>query len=263
MDTSATQADLTPRAETTVDADDVIDNDSYPVTRRTVPIRYRERVRYDRDAVHAVLDQALIAHIAFVLDDAPVVLPAAFARHGETIYVHGSRAGRFARLGQAGAPVCVTVTLLDGLVFARAWLIHSMAYRSVVIHGQLRLVTDDQERMRALAAILEHVATGRSSVARPPTRQEFASVAVVALDLAEVSCKVRREEQSKFEPADLQGGCWAGFVPLRQVALAPRSAPDLPPDVTVPAIVDGYRGPFPVTDEAIVNAPPPPERPAR
>lgn len=245
-----------------VDDDLTTDPDNYEVTRRTVPIRYRERVRYDREAVHSVLDQALVAHVAFVLDDAPVVLPAAFARRGETIYLHGSRAGRFARLGQAGAPVCVTVTLLDGLVFARAWLIHSMAYRSVVIHGQLRLVTDDQERMRGLASILEHVATGRSSQARPPTRQEFASVAVVALDLVEVSCKVRREEQSKFEPADLQGGCWAGFVPLRQVALTPRSAPDLPPDVLMPEIVDGYSGPFPVSEDAIAKVPPAPTKPA-
>jgi nitroimidazol reductase NimA-like FMN-containing flavoprotein (pyridoxamine 5'-phosphate oxidase superfamily) len=238
-------------------------DDSYSVTARTVPIRYRERVRYDREAVHSVLDNGLVAHLAFVRDDAPVVLPAVYARRGETVYMHGSAAGRFARLGKAGAPVCVTVTLLDGLVFARAWLIHSMAYRSVVIHGQLRLVTDDEERMTGLAAILEHVATGRSSVARPPTRQEFASVAVVAIDLDEVSCKIRREEQSKFEPADLQGGCWAGFVPLRQVALEPRSAPDLPPDVTMPPIVDGYRGPFPVSEEAMSRVPAPPAKPAR
>jgi uncharacterized protein len=237
--------------------------DSYPVTPRTVPIRYRERVRYDHEAVHSVLDQGLVAHVAFVRDGAPVVLPAMYARLGETIYMHGSRAGRFARLGQESAPVCVTVTLLDGLVFARAWLIHSAAYRSVVIHGPLRLVTDDQERMRALATLLEHVATGRSAQARPPTRQEFASVAVLALDLTEVSCKVRREEQSKFEPADLSGGCWAGYVPLRQVALAPRSAPDLPPDVTMPSIVDGYNGPFPVSDEAIDKTPPPPTQPTR
>ncbi|MEV6766756.1 pyridoxamine 5'-phosphate oxidase family protein [Streptomyces sp. NPDC051105] len=236
-------------------------DDSYPVTRRTVPIRYRERVRYDREAAHAILDEGLVAHIAFSREDYPVVLPAAYARRGETLYFHGSRAGRFAQLGAENAPVCVTVTLLDGLVFARAWLIHSFAYRSVMAHGRLRLITDDEERMQALATILEHMATGRSSDARPPTRQEFASVAVVALDLEEVSTKVRREEQSKYEPADLQGGCWAGFVPLRQVALDPRSAPDLPEDVEVPAIVEKYSGPFPVPEEAMAAVPSPPTKP--
>jgi uncharacterized protein len=246
-----------------VNVDHEVLEDSYPVTPRTVPIRYRERVRYDREAVHSVLDAGLVAHVAFILDDAPVVLPAVYTRRADTIYMHGSRAGRFARLGAAGANVCVTVTHLDGLVFARAWLIHSVAYRSVVIHGRLRLVTDDEERMTGLAALLEHVATGRSAQARPPTRQEFASVAVVAVNLEEVSCKIRREEQSKFEPADLQGGCWAGFLPLRQVALEAKSAPDLPPGVTMPTIVSGYRGPFPVTEEAMSRVPPPPTRPAR
>ncbi|MBG0560216.1 pyridoxamine 5'-phosphate oxidase family protein [Actinoplanes aureus] len=245
-----------------VDLNSEILEDTYAVTPRTVPIRYRERVRYDRDAVHGVLDAGLVANVAFVLDGAPSALPAVYARLGETLYLHGSRAGRFARLGAEQADVCVTVTHLDGLVFARAWLIHSVAYRSVVVHGKIRLVTDDEERMTGLAAILEHVATGRSAQARPPTRQEFASVAVVAVDLEEVSCKIRREEQSKFEPADLQGGCWAGFVPLRQVALEARSAPDLPAEVTMPPIVDGYRGPFPVTDEAMSTVPAPPARPA-
>ncbi|MFF2012726.1 pyridoxamine 5'-phosphate oxidase family protein [Streptomyces sp. NPDC058195] len=237
------------------------DDDSYTVTPRTVPIRYRERIRYDREAAHAILDEGLVAHIAFNREDYPVVLPAVYARHGETLYFHGSRAGRFAELGAANAPVCVTVTLLDGLVFARAWLIHSAAYRSVMAHGRLRLITDDEERMRALASLIEHVATGRSAEARPPTRQEFASVAVVALDLDEVSTKVRREEQSKYEPADVQGGCWAGYVPLRQVALDPRSAPDLPDDVVAPAIVEKYSGPFPVTDEALAIVPDPPTKP--
>jgi hypothetical protein len=240
----------------------VDESDSYPVTGRTVPIRYRERVRYDHEAVHAILDEGLVAHVAFVREDYPVVLPAVYARREDTLYFHGSRAGRFARLAAENAPVCVTVTLLDGLVFARAWLIHSAAYRSVMVHGTVRLVTDDHERMRALATLLEHIATGRSTQARPPTRQEFASVAVLAVDLNEVSAKVRREEQSKFEPADLDDGCWAGYLPLRQVPLAPRSAPDLPTTVPVPPILLDYGGPFPVSEAAMSAVPDPPSKPS-
>lgn len=238
-------------------------DDSYPVTPRTVPIRYRERIRYDHQAVHEVLDQGMVAHVAFIRDDEyPVVLPAMYARLGETIYMHGSRIGRFARLGQDNAPVCLTVTLMDGLVFARAWLIHSAAFRSVTVHGRIRLVTDDEERMRGLATLLEHIATGRSAQARPPTRQEFASVAVMAVDLEEVSLKVRREEQSKYEPADLNSDAWAGYVPLRQVALTPRPAPDLRPEIVLPDIVEGYSGPFPVSDAAIAATPNPPTKPS-
>jgi nitroimidazol reductase NimA-like FMN-containing flavoprotein (pyridoxamine 5'-phosphate oxidase superfamily) len=218
---------------------------TYPVTPGTTPSRSRERVGYDRAAVHAVLDEALICHLGFVVDGDPLVLPTIHARVGDDLYVHASTGAGLVRAAQAGAgslPVCLTVTLLDGLVLARSQFEHSMNYRSVVVRGRAQLVTDEAERDRALRAVVEHVAAGRSEQSRPGNRRELAATAVLRLPLAEVSLK-ERSGPPEDDPQDLDGPFWSGVVDVRTVAGAVRPAPDLPPGMPVPDHVIGYRRP--------------------
>jgi nitroimidazol reductase NimA-like FMN-containing flavoprotein (pyridoxamine 5'-phosphate oxidase superfamily) len=212
--------------------------DAYTATSRTTPTRYRERASYDRAAVHAVLDEALVAHVGLLVGGVPVVLPTVFARRDETLYLHGSTGSRLAALD--GTPVCVTVTLVDGLVLARSWLHHSAAYRSVVVHGTARRVTDPDESLTAMGALLDHVAAGRSGDARPPTAKEFAQTAVIAVELVEVSLKARGGHVGA-EPIDLDGPYWAGLIPLRTVADAPVPSPDLRPGISAPDYALDYR----------------------
>src|SRR5256885_12446810 len=162
---------------------------AYGQTPRTTATRYQSRLTYDRAAVHAVLDEALVCHLGFVLDGAPVVLPTVHARLGDRLYVHGSSGGRFASLD--GQPVGVTVTLFDALILARSWFHHSVAYRSVVVHGTARVVADPAERLEAMRALIDHIAPGRPADSREPTRKELASTAILAVELEQVSLKVR------------------------------------------------------------------------
>jgi hypothetical protein len=157
------------------------------------------------------------------------------ARSGETIYVHGSTGGRFALLD--GEPICITVTLLDALVLARSWFSHSVAHRSVVAHGTARRVTDPQERLAAMRALIEKMYPGRSGESRPPTAREHAATAVIALDLEAVSLKSRGDEVVD-EGADLDGPFWAGSVPITLRRGAVRTAPDIPAGVPVPDALD-------------------------
>jgi nitroimidazol reductase NimA-like FMN-containing flavoprotein (pyridoxamine 5'-phosphate oxidase superfamily) len=217
--------------------------DAYEPTPRVIPRRHRERARYDRATVHAVLDEGLVAHVGFLAEGAPVVLPTVYARLGETLYLHGSSGGRFASLG--GTPICVTVTLLDGLVLAPSWLNHSAAYRSVVAHGTARLVTDARERDTAMAALLEHVLAGRSRQTSRPNRKDDAATAVLALELLDVSCKTR-DGALAARPEELTGPAWSGFVPLRQVAGVPVPAPGQPAHLGTPPEIAAYPGPVPV-----------------
>ena len=209
----------------------------YAPTPRTTPLRLRERVGYDRAAVHAVLDEAYHCHLAFVVDGEPRVLPTLHVRIDETVYVHGSTGSRpmlAARTG--GLPVCLAVTLLDGLVFARSQFHHSANYRSVVVHGTATLVRDDADKRRVLAALLDKLAPGRSADTRPPTRRELAETAVLALPLREASIKQRRGPVAD-EPADLALPYWAGVVPLRLVQGTPE--PDRGVTIATPAYLPG------------------------
>jgi nitroimidazol reductase NimA-like FMN-containing flavoprotein (pyridoxamine 5'-phosphate oxidase superfamily) len=200
----------------------------YPQTARNTGTRYRERFSYDRPAVHAVLDEALVCHVAFILDDAPVVLPTVHARVGDRLYIHGSSGGRWATLD--GQPIGITVTLLDGLALGRSWMHHSAPFRCVVVHGTAQIVEDEDERFEAMRALIDHVAPGRSAESRPPNRRELAATTIVAVDLAEVSLKVR----------DLDLPHWAGVVPLRLVAGEPVPAADLRPGIPIPDHLVGY-----------------------
>jgi nitroimidazol reductase NimA-like FMN-containing flavoprotein (pyridoxamine 5'-phosphate oxidase superfamily) len=216
---------------------------AYPPSERTVPTRYRERARYDRPMVHAILDEALFCHVGVVGDSGPVVLPTMHVRLGETLYLHGST-GSGPMLAAAGTPdglpVCVTVTLVDGLVLARSGMHHSLEYRSVVAFGNARLVRDDAEKRRASAALLDHVASGRSTDSRPPNARELAATAVIALDLVEVSAKVRTGGPLD-DPEDTLLPHWAGVLPLTLQPGPPIPADDLDPAIPLPSYLADYR----------------------
>ena len=181
---------------------------------RTTPSRSRERMRYDRDTVHAILDEALVCHVGFVVDGKPVVLPTLHVRVGERLYLHGSTGSRLL-LGAAGdgIDVCVTVTLIDGLVIAKSAFHHSVNYRSVVAHGRARLVSDDLEKRRVLTALVNRVDDRRSEACRPPSAKELAATAVLRLDLVEVSAKTRAGGPVE-DPADVALPFWSGVIPL-------------------------------------------------
>ncbi len=216
---------------------------AYAPTARTVPTRYRERARYDRATVHGILDEALFCHVGVVGDDGPVVLPTMHVRLGETLYLHGST-GSGPMLAAAGAPdglpVCVTATLVDGLVLARSAMHHSLEFRSVVAVGNARLVRDDDEKRRALAALLDHVAAGRSTDSRPPSARELAATAVIALDLVEVSAKVRTGGPVD-DAEDVTLPHWAGILPLTLQPGSPIPADDLDQAIPLPSYLEDYR----------------------
>jgi nitroimidazol reductase NimA-like FMN-containing flavoprotein (pyridoxamine 5'-phosphate oxidase superfamily) len=218
-------------------------SETYPATPRTVPTRLRERVSFDPDELHAVLDEALICHLGLVVDGEPLVLPTIHARVGRVLYLHGSTGSRLARMvGDQGLPVCVTVTLVDGLVLARSQFHHSMNYRSVVIRGRAYLVTDPDEVDLALAAVVEHVVPGRSSASRPAAPRELAATAVLRVPLEEASLK-RRSGPPADDPEDLALPHWAGVVPVRTAFGVPQEAPDLAPGLPAPEHVTAYTRP--------------------
>ncbi|NCT92332.1 pyridoxamine 5'-phosphate oxidase family protein [Cellulomonas sp. APG4] len=204
----------------------------YPVSPRTRATRARDRMSYDRAAVHAVLDEAWTCHLSFVVEGEPRVLPTLHARIGDTLYVHGSTGSRPLRgaAREDGLRVCVAVTLLDGLVYGRSQFHHSANYRSVVAHGVARTVTDPDEKRRVLAALVERTGVGRSADSRPPTRKELAETAVLALPLEEVSLR-SRTGGVRDEPQDLALPHWAGVVPLTLVAGEPVADDDVVADV--------------------------------
>jgi nitroimidazol reductase NimA-like FMN-containing flavoprotein (pyridoxamine 5'-phosphate oxidase superfamily) len=209
---------------------------SYEPSERTVPSRAKQRASYDHETVHSILDAACLCHLGFVRDGAPVVLPTLFGRVGRRLYVHGSTGSRPLRAVGASDPglaVCLTVTHVDGLVLARSAFHHSMNYRSVVVHGVARTVTDPQERRVALDAIVDQVVPGRSKDSRPADAKELAATAVIRLDLDEVSAKIRTGGPSD-DPEDLSLPHWAGVVPLTHGYAAPVPSDDLDPSVQVP-----------------------------
>lgn len=179
---------------------------------RTRVRRLPRRAAYDRATIDAILDEALVCHLAFAAGGQPHAIPTAFARIGDHVYVHGSTASRALR-ASAGAPVCLTVTLLDGLVLARSAFHHSMNYRSVVVLGAAEEVVDEEERLAAMRALIEKVAPGRWAEIRPPNGKELKATSILRLALAEASAKIRTGPPIDDEE-DLTLPCWAGVVPL-------------------------------------------------
>ncbi|MEJ2868585.1 pyridoxamine 5'-phosphate oxidase family protein [Actinomycetospora sp. OC33-EN08] len=207
-------------------------------TPRTQLRRKRDRQQTDPTSLHAILDEALVCHLGLVdADGAPLVLPTMHARVGDVVYVHGSSGA--ASLA-ADREVCLTVTLLDGLVLARSVFSHSANYRSAVIRGRVRRVTDPDEQLSALEAVVEHLTPGQWDHARRPDRKETAATAVLALDLHEASVKVRQGPPGDPELVAEGDRRWAGVVPVTTVLGAPETCPALPADVAVPEHVRAW-----------------------
>ncbi|RCG28501.1 pyridoxamine 5'-phosphate oxidase family protein [Streptomyces diacarni] len=208
----------------------------YARTSRTTGTRARERMSYDRESVHGILDAGYLCHLAFVREGRPVVLPTLYARLGEHLYVHGSTGSRPLReagRSASGMPVCVTVTHVDGLVLAKSAFHHSLNYRSVVAHGDAYEVTDHEERLAALDAVVNNVVHGRADDSRRADAKELAATAVIRLALDEVSAKVRTGGPND-DPEDLDLPYWTGVVPVSPAYGTPIPADHLNPGTPVP-----------------------------
>jgi uncharacterized protein len=216
-------------------------------TERAAPPSERARVRrlpergaYDRETIDAILDEALICHLAWVQDGEPRVIPTIHARSGDTLYIHGSNASRTLRSTKGGASVAAEVTLLDGLVLARSAFHHSMNYRSVVVYGHAREVTDADEKFAAQRALVDHVAHGRADDARLPNQRELDQTTILAIPIEEASAKIRTGPP-KDDAEDMDLPIWAGVLPIRTIPGAPEPDPDLPGDVEPPGYVTDYQ----------------------
>ena len=209
-------------------------------TRRSTVRRLPDRSRYDRATIDAILDEGFVCQLGFVDDGQPFVMPSVYARLGDSVVLHGSAASRMMRVLAEGAPACLTVTLVDGLVLARSAFHHSVNYRSVVVLGRASEVLDPEAKRRALDAIVEHVVPGRAAEVRPPSELELRATRVVTLPLDEASAKLR-VGPPKDDEDDLALPCWAGELPLRLSALDPVADPLLPPGIRPTAAVSAWR----------------------
>jgi hypothetical protein len=196
-------------------------------------VRHRERGRYERATVNAILDEALICHVGFVADGQPFVLPTTHARIDEQLYLHGAAGNHMLSSLADGAPLCVTVTLIDALVLARSAFRHSMNYRSVVVLGAGRQVTDEAEKRRAMHALIERVHPGRSALVRAPALQELGLTTVLVLPIDAASAKIRTGPPIDLE-ADYGRPCWAGVLPLELVGGTPVADARVPPGLAPP-----------------------------
>ena len=207
---------------------------------RTTVKRHADRAVYERDTIEAILDEALYCHVAVVVDGSPRAIPTIHARVGETLYIHGSNASRTLRALKGGSEICVVATLLDGLVLARSAFNHSMNYRSVMVYGPVREVTDEDEKWEAQRALVDHVIPGRSADARMPSEKEMRQTTILAISLDEASAKVRSGAPIDAEE-DYNLPIWSGVIPLRTVAESPIDDPRLIPGVEAPEYARRYR----------------------
>jgi nitroimidazol reductase NimA-like FMN-containing flavoprotein (pyridoxamine 5'-phosphate oxidase superfamily) len=194
---------------------------------------------YDRARIDAILDEAIVCHVGFVVDEQPYVIPTLHARVGDVVYLHGSTASRMVRTLAGGAPCSVTATLLDGIVLARSAFHHSANYRSVTVLGRARLVESHDERMRALEAFTEQLVPGRWEHVRAPSAQEMKGTQVLALPLDEASAKVRTGPPVD-DDEDMDREVWAGELPLTLQVGEPRPDPQLEPDIALPRHVAAW-----------------------
>jgi uncharacterized protein len=208
-------------------------------TARTHVKRLPDRGKYDRETVFAILDEGLVCHVGFAADGQPYVIPTLFARIDDHLYIHGSAASRMLRTLSGGVQMCVTVTLVDGLVLARAAFHHSMNYRSVVVLGRVTLVESREEKLKALEAFTEKIVRGRWADVRQPNESELKQTTVLALPLEEVSAKVRTGGP-KDDKEDYDLPIWAGVLPLPVVPRAPISDPQLRFSLDPPPYVVNY-----------------------
>jgi hypothetical protein len=208
-------------------------------TARTRIVRESQRAVYDRTTAYQILDEAFICHVGFVVDGQPFVIPTSFGRVGDNLYIHGSAASRMLRNLDEGIAVCVTVTLLDGLVLARSIFNHSMNYRSVVVLGTAHAVTDQAEKLEALRLLSEHILPGRWAESRQPNQKELKATLVMRLPLNEFSAKIRQGDPIDDEE-DYAFPTWAGVIPLQIVAGTPVNDPRLDDATPVPEYARSY-----------------------
>jgi nitroimidazol reductase NimA-like FMN-containing flavoprotein (pyridoxamine 5'-phosphate oxidase superfamily) len=214
--------------------------DTFPVTERTRVVREAHRAVYDRDEIYKVLDEGLVCHVGFAVEEQPFVIPTMFARVGDFIYFHGSAASRMLRGVALGLRVCITVTLSDGLVLARSVFNHSMNYRSVVALGQAARIDDPAEKLDALRAFTEKLVPGRWNDARQPNEKELKATTILRLPLTEVSAKIRTgivEDDAE----DYTFSVWSGIIPLQLIAGAPERDDRCDPAIPTPAYVSRFR----------------------
>ena len=210
-----------------------------PRSARTTVRRLSERGTHDKEVVYSILDEALICHVGFVHEGTPFVIPMIHTRIDDRLYLHGSPASRMLRSGHTEQEICITATLLDGLVFARSALHHSMNYRSAVVIGSGSAVEDEDEKMRVLEAVVEHIAPGRWAECRPPNETELRKTKVVGVDLTEASAKVRTGGV-KDDGTDRDLPVWAGVLPLQITPGTPQPDPELPPGIGTAGSVAGW-----------------------
>ncbi len=201
--------------------------------------RHPKRGAYDRDAAYEIIDEALICHVGILEQTQPVVIPTIHARIGDKLLLHGSSASRLLNYARSGKPLCVTITIIDGIVLARSLFNHSMNYRSVVIFGRGELVEDDEERMTALKAVSNHLIPGRWEEARHPNHKELKATKVVSIPITEASAKIRGGPP-KDEEEDRELPVWAGVIPLRLQPAKPEADPQLGTDISLPKYVSDY-----------------------
>lgn len=220
--------------------DAVFDPKSLP---RHARIRNGLRADYDRDAVHAVLDAGMVGHVGFISEDRPMVIPMAYGRDGETIYIHGASAARIVKTLPEGAPVTMTVTIIDGLVVARSAFHNSVNYRSVVVHGRARPVRELREAETALAVITDHLLPGRWAESRKMTEKELRATGIVAIEVEHAAAK-RRAGPPVDDKDDLDLPIWAGVVPVMTAVGVPLADSTTRPEVRVPASLTASRRKF-------------------
>ena len=208
-------------------------------TPRTRLVREAERGVYDRETAYRILDEGFLCHVGFVADGQPFVIPTSYGRKDDRLYIHGSAASRMLRQMKEGVPVCVTVTLLDGLVLARSIFNHSMNYRSVVILGKATPVDDPLEKVEALRLLSEHILPGRWADARQPNERELKATLVMRVPIEEFSAKVRTGPPIDDED-DYSFPTWAGVVPLETVSRPPINDPRLDPQYKAPPYAAHY-----------------------
>ncbi len=210
-------------------------------TARTRVVREADRAVYDRETVYRILDEGFLCHVGFVVDGQPFVIPTSYGRKDANLYIHGSAASRMLRQMQKeeGAPVCITVTLLEGLVLARSIFNHSMNYRSVVVLGKATLVDDPEEKLEALRILSEHILPGRWADSRQPNERELKATSVLRVPIEEFSAKVRQGPAIDDEE-DYAFPTWAGVVPLEMVAGAPIDDARLLPGKKAPGYAKHY-----------------------
>ncbi|WP_031161182.1 pyridoxamine 5'-phosphate oxidase family protein [Streptosporangium roseum] len=210
-----------------------------PTARSTVR-RYHERAATDRQALYDVLDAGLVCHLGFVADGGPVVLPSVYGREGDTLYLHASAGARSARVLGAGAPICVTVTHLDAIVYARSVYHNSVNYRSAVVHGTGRLLREEEEKRHGMRVVAEHLAPGAWDYGHGPDRKVLARVAVMTLDLAEASVKIR-DAPPNDHGDQVDPDRWAGLLPVRTSFGIPQPEARVPDGLPVPEHIRSRR----------------------